>query len=80
MYGIFSREFTKYTVIYGVYVRCIYTVLANPMYKVARPPDGCPLWCSKKIHTVHTLCCFADHTYLMPNFVERLVLLRFHKL
>jgi hypothetical protein len=30
MYGVFGREITKYTVIYGVYI--IYnTVLANPM-------------------------------------------------
>ena len=30
IYGIFGRKFTKYTVIYGVYI--IHTVLANPIY------------------------------------------------
>jgi hypothetical protein len=32
-YGIFSRDLTKYTVIYGVYtvIYGVYTVLANPI-------------------------------------------------
>jgi hypothetical protein len=30
IYGIFGREITKHTVIYGAYIR--YTVLANPIH------------------------------------------------
>ena len=51
IYGIFGRETTKYTVIYGEYMRlwptltiyCMYVVLANPVYPVMYVPQCLPL-------------------------------------
>ena len=45
IYGTFGRESSNirsytvyiYTVIYGIYIRCIYTVLANPNHTVGVP-------------------------------------------
>jgi len=32
IHGIIGRQITKCTVIYGVYIQCMYTVMANPIY------------------------------------------------
>ena len=60
MYGIFCRNVTKYTVIYGVYIRfwptlqICYTLLADASDYGTRTSEHEPLTCTHTCTHIHT--------------------------
>jgi len=68
LYGVFGREITRYTVIYGAYVRFWTTqcmLLCCPHPKLRKLISGVRISCTHCPPTLHTLPTYVAHTALL---------------